>query len=385
MKTRKLLATIILTAIMASCGSKGQSTDDIITVDVNANYPEKELILQDFMDVEYIPLETTDEFITQGEVKAIGKKHIVVINWNNDGDIFIYDRSGKGIRKINRKGQSGEEYNNISEFVLDENNNEMFVIDNQTKKLFVFNLNGNFKRNFEFVDSSFYSNTFNYDKNNLITYRGYPPFVETDQSNHIIISKQDGSINQEIGIPYNEIASMVISTPEITVMPFFSLTIPYNSKSWVIARASSDTVYKYQPDDKTMTPLLVRTPFIYAMDPQVFLLPIAITDNYYFIKTVKKEFSIEKMRGYPATHLVYDKKEKAIFKYTLYNDDYTNKEKIILNSNALCSETPILKAIEAADLVEAYENGELKGKLKEIAAELDEEDNPVIMLVKHKK
>ena len=121
------------------------------------------------------------------------------------------------------------------------------------------------------------------------------------------------------------------------------------------------------------------------MDPQVFLLPTAITDNYYFITTVKKEFNIEKMTGYPSTHLIYDKKEKALFKFTLYNDDYTNKEKVVLNTNSLSGEISMLKALEAADLVEAYENGELKGRLKEIAAELDEEANPVIMLVKHKK
>jgi hypothetical protein len=36
-------------------------------------------------------------------------------------------------------------------------------------------------------------------------------------------------------------------------------------------------------------------------------------------------------------------------------------------------------------LVEAYKNDELKGRLKEIAAKLNEESNPVIMLVKHRK
>jgi hypothetical protein len=42
--------------------------------------------------------------------------------------------------------------------------------------------------------------------------------------------------------------------------------------------------------------------------------------------------------------------------------------------------------LEAHQLVESYEKGELKdGKLKEIAATLDEESNPVIMLIKHKK
>ena len=35
---------------------------------VTKSYPEKELIIQDFMDVEYIALETTDEFLTQGVV-----------------------------------------------------------------------------------------------------------------------------------------------------------------------------------------------------------------------------------------------------------------------------------------------------------------------------
>jgi len=43
------------------------------------------------------------------------------------------------------------------------------------------------------------------------------------------------------------------------------------------------------------------------------------------------------------------------------------------------------QVLESYQLVEAYEKGELKGRLKDIAAELDAEDNPVIMLVKHKK
>ena len=41
--------------------------------------------------------------------------------------------------------------------------------------------------------------------------------------------------------------------------------------------------------------------------------------------------------------------------------------------------------LESFQLVEDYKKGILKGKLKEIASKLDEEDNPVIMLIKHKK
>jgi hypothetical protein len=90
----------------------------------------KELILQDFLDVEYIPLETTDEFLTSAYVQAIGKDIILVRNINQagGGDIFIFDRTGKGVRKINRRGQGNEEYINIYGLIsLDEDNGELFV------------------------------------------------------------------------------------------------------------------------------------------------------------------------------------------------------------------------------------------------------------------
>ena len=42
-------------------------------------------------------------------------------------------------------------------------------------------------------------------------------------------------------------------------------------------------------------------------------------------------------------------------------------------------------ALEAFDLRKEYEKGKLKGKLKDVAATLGEDDNRVIMLVKPKK
>ena len=96
-------------AVCVGCKQSDIQSDDFITVDVTASFPEKELILQDFMDVEYIPLETNDDFVNQGFVMDIGKKIMLVINILRDGDIFIYDRSGKALRKINRMGQGGED------------------------------------------------------------------------------------------------------------------------------------------------------------------------------------------------------------------------------------------------------------------------------------
>lgn len=194
---------IIILFVMTGCGVGNSSTDDFITVDVNESYSsKKELILQDFMDVEYIPLETNDEFINQGCVQAVGEKYIIVTNYRKDGDIFVYDRSGKAIRKINRKGQGGEEYISFGSVTLDEENEELFVNDHHAKKIRVYDLEGNFKRSFKQKDSGnsqFYWEIFSYDKENLICYDEC-----NDEIPFLLVSKRDGSITKEIKTPFKE-------------------------------------------------------------------------------------------------------------------------------------------------------------------------------------
>ena len=119
--TTNAVAMLLALVGCMGCGNRSASSvDNLIRVDVMADYPEKEWVVQDFLDVEYIPLETNDEFITQGSVKAIGKRFVLVTNLLNDGNIFVFDRkTGKAVRKINRKGQGAEEYAFINGIILD--------------------------------------------------------------------------------------------------------------------------------------------------------------------------------------------------------------------------------------------------------------------------
>ncbi|MDR1356214.1 MAG: 6-bladed beta-propeller, partial [Tannerellaceae bacterium] len=68
-----------------------------------------------------------------------------------------------------------------------------------------------------------------------------------------------------------------------------------------------------------------------------------------------------------------------------YNGDYTDKRQAYLNTRPMNAEAVTWQPIQSDQLVEDYENGKLKGRLKEIASTIDEESNPVIMLIKHKK
>ncbi|MDR1369842.1 MAG: 6-bladed beta-propeller [Dysgonamonadaceae bacterium] len=408
---------VIILFVMAGCtGCKqsGVESNDFITVDVTADYPKKELVLQDFLDVEYIPLESSDEFITAGYVQAIGKNILLVRNTNQagGGNIFFFDRNGKGLRKINRRGQSGEEYINITGLItLDESNGEMFVHCGVSRDVLVYDLSGNFKRSFKYMDRAdksgrfkyiYYDPVYSFDRDHLIVQDFFSgrDFSGTEEGNRDmesrnifwIISKRDGSVTREIKIPFEKkIFQVVFSASGGVGMVENPGLIPYRD-GCILVEPSADTIYRYSADHN-MTPFIVRTPSVQSMNPEVFLFPGVITERYCFMQTIKKEYDKTESRGYmPRTDLVYDRQEKKIFKYTVYNDDFTNERPIKNLVDAILKLTVVnneeiafMEKIEADELVEAYEKGQLKGRLKEIAAQLNEDSNPVIMLAKYRK
>ncbi len=392
MKNLEILTLVEIIILFLITGCSGNlPTDGFITVDVTkSSYsPKKELIFQDFMDVEYIPLETNDEFINHGYVQAVGEKYIIVTNYNNDGDIFVYNRKGKAIRKINRKGQGGEEYTyiNITNITLDEENNEIFVNDHFVKKIYVYDLEGNFKRSFKQKsdgDSRFYEQMFNYDKENLICY---------DEVNKkipfLFVSKKDGSINKEIIPPFKEkkyffqVLRMENSSRGAFPEPY-SRIIPFNG-NWILFEPSCDTAYTLMPD-YSLRPFIARTPSIQTMNPEIFLVLRLVSDRYYFMEGITNIFDFEKNKGFPKTYFIYDTKEKEFSSYIVYNGDYTSKKELyMVMFTPINSKGELWATLDAFELCKDYEDGKLKGKLKEVASKLGEDDNRVIMLVKPKR
>ena len=388
MKTLIFIEAILL-LVMTSCGSDNTSTDSFITVDVTkSSYsPKKELVLQDFMDVEYIPLETNDEFVNQGYVNAIGEKYIIVTNYREDGDIFVYDRNGKAIRKINRKGQGGEEYISCLKIILDEENEELFINDFLARKIKVYDLEGNFKRSFKQKqegDTQFYGEIFNYDKNNLICY---------DECNadipFLLISKKDGSITREIITPFKEKKLFIQllryegGTRAAGPGPYSRIT-PFKG-NWILLEPSSDTIYTLMPDC-SLRPFIAKTPPVHTLDPEFYLILKLVSDRYYFMESIKNVYDFRKEEGFPKTYFVYDTQEKDFFSYIIYNGDYSYKKELyMVMFTPINTKGELWATIDAFELCRDYEKGKLKGKLKDIAAKLGEDDNRVIMLVKPKK
>ena len=387
---KKVIFIVVICLIMSSesSGQRQGINDQLITVDVRKNYSnKKELIVQDFLDVEYIVLETNDEFINQGIVQDIGDKFIIVKNRIDDGDIFLYDRAGKALRKINRKGQGPEEYIKISSIILDENHEEIIVHCGYQQTILVYDLYGKFKRSFKYkqnLEEMFYGTIFNYDEDNLICHDEYNKEIA-----FVIISKQDGSTIKEIKIPFKEKKSSTHKFFDGQVGVFMGpgpsrSIIPYKN-NWILLEISSDTIFTFL-EDHSLRPMIVRTPSVQSMNPEVFLMLRVVSDRYIFMETIKNEYDFNTKTGFPSNYLMYDRQEKTLSGYIVFNGDYsTKKELYLIAFTPVSHEIESWHALQAFQLVDDYKKGILKGKLKEIASTLDEEDNPVIMLLKHKK
>ena len=392
------MSALLVASLLFGCGDgKQKESDGLIRVDVSKSYPKKELILQDLFDIEYVPLETTDEMLTEGHIQYISDNYMIFKNLGRmAGEIFIFDRQGKAVRKINRLGQSGEEYLNILGVDHDEQADELFVNSHYSDKVFVYDSEGNYKRSFDYLDGTLYAPIKILDEERLIAYDDYFEYDKVPEKRdcYLILSREDGRLLEKIHIPYEEKKSLIIMRRDLngkltgnwgirnTLMP------PYQD-GWLLIEPSADTIYTYSAS-RGLMPLIVRTPPVNEMDPEVFLFPTIFTDRYVFMQAVERSFNFGVDKDVPRTNLIYDKTEQTAYEGEVINRDFEGTpvnlwfaHRVIMEFND--DEIAFATRLEAPDLVEALNDGKLRGPLKEIASSLDEEDNPVILIAKYKK
>ncbi len=80
MKIKNIILTISFFVMESQVITSQSKTGDLPVFDISKNYPEKEIRLQDIADVEYVPLETTDDLLLSGEASLsyVSDKYILV-------------------------------------------------------------------------------------------------------------------------------------------------------------------------------------------------------------------------------------------------------------------------------------------------------------------
>lgn len=392
MKTK---AVLVLSIFLFSCFNKKQDqasntfTDDnkIINIDINKEYPQKNIVIQDIAKIEYIPLETNNNSLLKNfNIGAITDS--LIIPFNREGDVFIFNREGKFLNTFNRFGGSGEEYSNIYNLSFDNNTKEIYIENMKNRcEIYVYTLNGKFKRKFSLPEKIWPEFMLNYDDNYLLCYDCYnldipESNIETNTEPYFLVSKKNGEITP---IKY-EIQNRISNSIKITqgkqssIMKLNIKPLIKNGEVVYISDFSCDTIYSLKGN--SLTPVMVKNPSIQKNDPPKLFSINLLTDKYILMSSINKRYENNDPE---ATFFGYDIAEQKFYDLNFLNADWKSNNDIKIDNVEDLPQNIAIRELFPEKLMDLYEKGLLRGKLKEVASKLSLEDNPVLMLVNFNK
>ena len=394
MKIATVFYFFVIIAILTGCSPEKQAKDKLACIDVTRNYPEKKIFLTDIAEIEYLYLNSDDDdYLYSGSISKLTKNTVVVYS-HVSGDILFFTRDGMPKSRFNRKGYGPEEYTGGAfGFVYDEDTDDLFV--SRMNDIIVYSSTGKFKRKFVLpqgvrVDGRMVS----FDEHSLFLYNinidaqrarsmsdeaGLPekhyPFYH--------ISKTNGEVLNAIEIPYVPLfLGIYVDGQRIPGIVNRLVKCP---EGVLLCSAETDTIFLYS-HDKSLTPILYKTPSVSALDPMVYLNHYIDGGQYQFIEVCTARKGDEYIGIFPVTHYTRNKRTGEIFRPKFLLPDYKDKEFIITPRGLgyMCEDGYYFE-LDLIELKQAYRENKLSGKLKELVATLNEdEDNNVFMLLHFK-
>ena len=384
---------ILLSMVLFGCQSDSQQskTGKLVEIDISGNHPLKELHIQTVANVEYVPLETTDDFLLGSNpmLSHISDNYILV--WQSSGDIFIFNRDGKAISYFNHRGNGPKEYVRISNVLFDENNEEIFVNTNLSRIL-VYSPTGDYKRTLSLPDDIRNMTVCNFDDKTILVYD------ETGLQNneyredpYLFVSKQDGSIVSTLKfmlpVRYsNRMTSVSTDARGQQISQPVRISIPNNKhygEDFMIADISSDTIYRLTKS-RDLVPMLVRKPSVHSSDPKTVLTSLLTTDKFMFLWKISFDLNAFRNNQNLYTSLMYEMETGKTYEVSLINDDIPSWTWVIDVDNLAIDKNMTASLIDMFFLKNTHEEGKLNDKLEKLVETFDEEDNPVLMIVKFK-
>lgn len=379
---------LALALLSVGCSEARQNASVLPQIDMNSDFPKKEIILQDIAEVSYIPLETTSEILFEGSIVEFSENGIVVEDISNDRMLLFYP-DGKARSLFKRKGGSGQEYTNLSDGIVDWKRKEIFVSHKGGAEIQVYTLEGEHKRTLKTNEMMIRSQSLcHFDDDHLLAFKSTPILGGNKSVKPyrplLLISKENGSVDS-LAYQKDYLASLRITG--ISAQAYISLPEFQNSGSLTfLTDMGADTIYTIQKDGR-LSPYLTRTPSVTSDEEgDFFLMLTGVSGRYDFLSRQAKKLVMgsDFVARDELTHsLVLDRKTGEIFEPEYKNSECPSLD-IEPRFNAGYDNCACYK-LEAFDLIEALQAGELSGELKTIAEGLKEDDNPVLMIMNFKE
>ena len=383
------------TLLFIGCSTQPKApTDSTFPVlDLSKDYPEKKVDIHELGEVEYIPLETTDESVmTVGLLHFISDEYIIV---QDLGVIQIFDRKGKHITRFDHTGPGPKEYHYIHGCKADFKTKELYIYD--PKKIQVYSFSGEWIRTVGNIPEGIRPEfTYDYNEKYLITHNVFHDYwnfekLPVDLTPYYLIDKQTGEFiplpltvkNRISRIVHKEIKDISENVAQPIVEKILINPMLANGSDILIADFGLDTLYSYKND--RLTPIAVQYPSAHSTNPPVVIAPFFYTDQFLIFKPVEirydSKYALQPLDDAPL--MMWNRKTNEIYRIQLYDSNRPNRKlKNTMEGMQLENPNQIFIAHYADKLCTDNEEGKLKGELKEIASRLTEEDCHVVAICK---
>ena len=386
MKKTMLMAMVLLACLGALAQNK--TGKNVPEVDVTQAKRFAPLKVSEKATVEFIPLETNADFLLDrvaGALINVTENYIVTVNIT-EGKLFVFSRQGKAHHTFCRKGQGPEEFVYPIAVRVDEKSKEIFVL--YYKKVQVYSLTGKYKRSLNIPENVKIGSMFNYDDKHLICYDNHNldrQGEKVTEQPFFLFSKKDGKITRIPLTIQNRIGqSMYIERDGKKMVVTMNNIAPMvkNGDEVVLSDMGSDVVYLYKKGK--VTPLLKRNPGTMDFNPRSAMGVVMKLGDIVWLREVKKEVKGPRP---DINMLTYDVATGEVNNLVLWDDvNFTNpysvqsrneRQELPYNCTAANFQPDYLKKLN--------EQGRLTGRLKELAEEMLEDDNPLLILYKLKE
>ncbi len=377
----------LLLFLVVSCGKKNSA---IPVLDVNGSFPKKDLVLQEISTVEYIPLETTDEFLLDSYAPIHHIDDEVIVT-SNKSHIFFFDRkTGKGLYSFSRQGRGPGEYTQVGLVVVDKQRGELFVTQSvsysNNRPVYVYDLQGRHLRTLDFEPSKGPGNYLHiYDDEYLFSYSSYNE-NNVNPAPYRLISRVE-AVSTDLPVEFTGRDNMNIITrteSSMTIRTGGGTNILKTAEGYIFSEPGIDTIYSWNRSKAELTPLIACTPSFASMNYPIAAYVNGQNDDYLFLSTTERKYDTETNQGFAGKRLVFDKKEQRFYEGGVVNSDYADRNSFGFSNSVSLPVGTFTNRLDAWRLAEQYEQGKLKGELAEVASRLKEDDNPVLMVVTFK-
>jgi hypothetical protein len=382
----RITKLFIFSLLIAGACNKGENAgreEALVSFDVNKNYPEKNIYIQDIADIEYLLLESSDDYLFTS-FDYISDKYIIARSKDDDSFLF-YDKTGKPVCRVAKYGQGAGEYQIALFSVYSDEQDELFVAT-YFDGIKVYSREGMFKRDIPVKEGIVLGAMCDYDDDYLLCYND----KASNSDSFFLLSKKDGHVI-DIPIYFTEKISMMVVLMRSDGVPIATMLdrcfVIKNGADYLLNEYSSDTIFRFTPEHE-LIPLFVRTPSVRKMETPILVYAFLETAHYSFMVTQKKDFDFDTQKGLDKKNYLIDKKSGEIFRAKVLNHDYKQQplELSPLHLTTSSREDTGVISLDMSELRKAHREGRLSGRLKEIMDKRSEydEDPFVLMIMRFK-